>query len=418
MLMTAGAIVAFLVGGLSVSMLLPTGIDDEGEAVDDTPPDAPELEILDDLSLLDEIAVDGEDVVTGNAGSNLMNGDAGDNAIRPWGGDDVVFAGAGNDEVFLGRGDDVGIGQSGNDEISGNDGDDFIRGNWGNDAISGDAGEDYLIGGPGDDTVRGGQGEDVLQGNGGADRMYGGNADDRMYGQGGADTMFGNQGDDQLFGGGQRDLMFGGDGNDLLAGGFWGDTLNGQGGDDILLGEAGADELIGGGGDDILIGGAGEDELAPGRGDDFVSAVELENQDGNIIDTDAGDSILLTEGFNLAALGHNDDVVILGGQNALMIGDFIQPGEGELPPVVEGFGTGENALGFLYDENDAEPALSFVYNNDLDETEVISNGATVAVLIGGDFTDATITPISYDPALVAENGIARLIQDFPDETLF
>lgn len=39
MFLTAGAIVAFLVGGMSISMLLPTGIDGDGETLDDTPPD-------------------------------------------------------------------------------------------------------------------------------------------------------------------------------------------------------------------------------------------------------------------------------------------------------------------------------------------------------------------------------------------
>ena len=416
MLMTAGAIVAFLVGGMSISMLLPTGIDGDGEALDDTPPDNPEPDTLNDLSLLDEIDVVGEDTVTGNAKGNLMRGDDDDNSIRSFGGDDVVFGDSNDDQIDLGRGEDVAFGQAGNDSIYGGDDADLIRGNRGSDLLVGEDGKDYLIGGPGDDTLRGGQGSDVLVGNDGNDRLFGGNAGDMLYGQDGADTLYGHQGDDQLFGGSQKDSLFGGDGNDLLAGGRWADELDGEGGDDILLGEAGSDTLTGGGGDDLLFGGAGEDDFDPGRGDDFVGAVELANIGGTIIDTDAGDTIFLSHGENMAAIGHNDDVVIEGGDNTLLIGDFIQPGEGELPPVVEGFGIGVNTLVFLYDQSDDLPTLSFAYNEDLDETEVLSNGAPVLVLIGGDFTDADIAPIAYDPALVAENGIATVLEQLQNET--
>jgi Ca2+-binding RTX toxin-like protein len=413
MFLTTSAIVDFLVSGMPISMLLPTGIDGDGETLDDTPPDNPEPDTLNDLSLLDEIYVSGTATVAGDANGNLMRGDDDDNSIRSFGGNDVVFGDYNDDQIDLGRGEDVAFGQAGNDSIYGGDDADLIRGNRGSDFLVGEEGKDYLIGGPGDDTLRGGQGSDVLVGNKGNDRLFGGNAGDMLYGQDGADRLYGHQGDDQLFGGSQQDSLFGGEGDDLLAEGRWADELDGGSADDILLGEGGSDALDGGGGDNFLIGGPGEDELLPGRGDDFVSAVELVNKGGKIIDTDAGDTVLLSDGVNVAALSHNNDVVIEGGQNALLIGDFIQLGDGELPPLIEGFGNGNNAMGFLYHENTAAPTLSFAHSEDLDETAVLSNGSPVAALIGGDFTGASITAISYDPTLVAANGITTILEQFP-----
>lgn len=410
MLLTAGAIVAVLFGGATISMILPLGVDEELDPISETPPGVPQSDAFENLDLLDATNVTGENLITGTSGSDLFEGDAVSNLISAWSGDDVVFAGKGNDAIYLGRGDDVGFGQGGNDRIQGADGHDIIRGNWGNDTLTGDAGSDYLVGGPGADVLRGGSDEDVLLGNGGDDILYGGADADALYGQGGKDTLYGNQGDDLLFGGDQKDVLYGGAGTDVLVGGTWADRLDGGGGDDLILGERGADVIFGRGGDDIIIGGIGEDTIDPGPGNDFVFAAGLENQSGNIIDTDQGDAISLTEGENLVVIGTNDDVVIEGGLNTLLIGDFVQPGDEQLPPVIEGMAFGSNAVGFLHDQTKPDPVLELVYDVDLLETEVLSNGETVLVLIGGDFTGDPIPLIPYDPELVAEDGIMKALQ--------
>lgn len=410
MLFASGVIVALLFGGTTISMLLPLDGDEELDPISETPPGAPQNDAFDNLDLLDAINATGESLVTGTSGSDLLEGDDANNLISSWGGDDVVLVGKGNDTIYLGRGDDVGFGQGGNDRIQGADGDDIIRGNWGNDTLTGDAGSDYLVGGPGADVLRGGSDEDVLLGNGGEDTLYGGADNDALYGQGGKDTLFGNQGDDVLFGGDQKDLLFGGAGTDVLVGGTWADRLDGGGGDDLILGERGSDVIFGRGGDDLIIGGIGEDTIDPGPGVDVVLAAELENQSDNIIDTDQGDVISLTVGENLVVIGTNDDVMIEGGSNTLLIGDFVQPGDGQLPPVIEGMAFGSNVVGFLHDQTKPDPVLELVYDEDLLETEVRSNGKPVLVLVGGDFTGDPIPLIPYAPELVAEDGILKALQ--------
>ena len=91
MLFSAGAIVALLFGGATISMILPTGVNGDDDPVDETPPEAPQSDVLDNRDDLDVINVSGPGLVTGNAESNLMQGDEGDNRIGSWGGDDLVI---------------------------------------------------------------------------------------------------------------------------------------------------------------------------------------------------------------------------------------------------------------------------------------------------------------------------------------
>lgn len=88
------------------------------------------------------------------------------------------------------------MGNGGNDVLTGNNGSDKLRGNLGNDTLNGDSGDDFLRGGAGNDTLNGGAGNDYL--NGGLD-------DDVLNGGSGSDILVGRLGNDILTGGGGTD---------------------------------------------------------------------------------------------------------------------------------------------------------------------------------------------------------------------
>ncbi|QHQ33766.1 calcium-binding protein [Algicella marina] len=100
-----------------------------------------------------------------------------------------VFAGAGDDIVWGGDGDDFLDLGSGNDTGVGGAGQDELRGAAGNDIISGGLGDDELVGGGGADTLQGGAGDDILRDFGGDDLLNGGTGDDSLAGGAGTDTF-------------------------------------------------------------------------------------------------------------------------------------------------------------------------------------------------------------------------------------
>ncbi len=126
-MLTGSILLGLLVAGASVSFLLPDAADDPDTYNEDGPP-APEPEILDDLSLLNEVAADG--IQDGTGDSDFIQG--GDNAdlIRAGGADDVVFGGEGNDTIEGNAQADVLRGNEGNDTLRGNGGDDWLRGRF------------------------------------------------------------------------------------------------------------------------------------------------------------------------------------------------------------------------------------------------------------------------------------------------
>ncbi len=171
------------------------------------------------------ISGSGDDIIVGDAGSNVINGGAGNDKLFGHGGSDLLQGGAGDDELY---------GESANDVLEGGSGNDKLFGNGGSDIFDGGEGNDELFGSSGADLLKGGAGADVLYGNGGLDQFYGG------------------AGDDQIYGGTAVDLIDGGDGNDLIYGGDANDTI---------LAGAGNDEVDGGLGNDQLTGGAGADRF-------------------------------------------------------------------------------------------------------------------------------------------------------------
>ncbi|MFT6785940.1 MAG: Ca2+-binding RTX toxin-like protein [Dinoroseobacter sp.] len=392
-------LLSFLSAGLGVSFLLPDA-DDDSDAYNEEGPDAPEPDILGDLSLLNEIDADGTANGTGR-GDFIRGGDNAD-TINARGADDVVFGGEGDDTIFGGGQADVLRGNKGDDVLDGNGGDDYLRGDRGADRLFGRFGDDYLGGGSGPDVLFGGEGDDVLIGRSGQDTLQGEEGNDRLYGNNGKDFIGGGQGYDVLYGGDQKDDLNGGRGNDEMFGGTWADRMHGGRGDDVMFGGNGQDLMIGAKGDDFLSGGLGEDVLRPGTGENIVDAINLEYVDlgGEQVlrDTDAGDEIELEEGGeNTVYVGENDVVIIEGGENQIASGDYVRTDARDDLPRVEGFNLENDSLGYYFSDNvDAVPSSFIGYDEDENESLLVINGTPVMVLEGGDFSEAEVALFSYD----------------------
>lgn len=111
-----------------------------------------------------------DEILIGDADSNILNGEAGN---------DVILGNAGDDSLFGGRGVDVLLGGQNNDQLMGEQGSDFLFGEEGNDQLQGGQGRDFLDGGLGNDILLGGNGKDVLVGGaGGMDTLTGGRGAD------------------------------------------------------------------------------------------------------------------------------------------------------------------------------------------------------------------------------------------------
>ncbi|NJL39276.1 MAG: calcium-binding protein [Leptolyngbyaceae cyanobacterium SM1_4_3] len=111
-----------------------------------------------------------DEILIGNAGSNVLNGEAGN---------DTILGDSGDDRILGGRGNDILLGGQNNDQLFGGQGNDFLLGEEGNDQLQGDQGRDFLDGGTGNDILLGGDGRDVLVGGaGGMDTLTGGSGAD------------------------------------------------------------------------------------------------------------------------------------------------------------------------------------------------------------------------------------------------
>lgn len=94
----------------------------------------------------------------------------------------------------------------GNDTVTGHAGTDLLIGGSGDDSLSGANGSDWLVGGTGNDKLDGGDLDDLLVGNSGNDELKGGTGEDSMLGGGGNDVYVYNRGDGE-------DIIVNSDGN-------------------------------------------------------------------------------------------------------------------------------------------------------------------------------------------------------------
>lgn len=238
-------------------------------------------------------ALDGHDVVTGNAQNNRIDAGAGHDIVNGGAGNDRLVGNDGHDTLNGGDGKDRLDGGAGFDKLDGGEGDDVylysIESNgWtdtiqdtgtsskdrivatednveiglqsdfsaesGIEIISGRRHENVTIEGSDEGVnwdfsdvilrhiseINGGDARDIIQGSNRADTINGGVGHDQLYGGKGRDTLNGGEDSDFLFGEGGRDNLSGGAGNDVLNGGKGRDTLTGGEGFDIFEFEAGS----------------------------------------------------------------------------------------------------------------------------------------------------------------------------------
>jgi Ca2+-binding RTX toxin-like protein len=161
------------------------------------------------------------------------------------------------------------------ENIKGGAGDDVLTGNASSNLIDGGAGDDDISGGIGGvctsdiDNLIGGAGDDMIELGAApncADLIDGGTGrDTASYAlrSAGVTVTLDNAGND---GASEQDnvkttleVVLGGDGSDAITGGTTHDELHGGPGNDVIKGAAGDDTLVGGAGNDSLVGEAGDD---------------------------------------------------------------------------------------------------------------------------------------------------------------
>jgi Ca2+-binding RTX toxin-like protein len=290
--------------------------------------------------------------VTGNSTINLINGSTSTIAGKSLsisGDIEIAFGGDGNDVLTGNALSNVLLGGRGADVLSGSDGNDTLDGGKGSDVLTGGTGSDlFVIGkdaGAQDVIVDFATGESAtlpetiaLVGFGGLNfaalaRTQVG-ADVRLDLGDGQSVLVRNRQVDQLdtsrfqFFVSQAALQAWQQAGQGLAGGAESDAvLQGTAGDDLLIGKSGNDTLSGNEGNDKLVGGAGQDTLDGGPGNDVL-----------VLDGDRG---LISYSTGLAGAG-----VRIGGAGADRF--FVAPDGGGVQSVGL-FGNNLGASNLIFD---------------------------------------------------------------------
>ena len=183
---------------------------------------------LENLTLTGTESLEG----TGNALANVLRGNGSSSILYGLDGNDTLYAGDGDEAYGGGGNDTLAAentlawaylsGEDGDDILTGGAGSGSFIGGLGNDTITGGAGYNYLWG----DESYGGTtgGNDLILGGLGVDFAWGGYGNDTLSGNDGDDTLLGQQGDDLVYGGTGNDILNGGTGIDTLVGGIGNDT--------------------------------------------------------------------------------------------------------------------------------------------------------------------------------------------------
>jgi len=148
-------------------------------------------------------------------------------------------------------------GTDGEDTLTGGAGSDWITGNGSNDIISGGSGADILAGNAGSDVLDGGDGQDILYGGAGNDILEGGEGADVLVGGDGEDTAsyVTNTSSIRVYLGYSHTNTYDAyndtyESIDNITGSKNGDRLGGNDGDNIITGGGGWDVMLGNAGDD------------------------------------------------------------------------------------------------------------------------------------------------------------------------
>ncbi|WP_027243966.1 calcium-binding protein [Leisingera daeponensis] len=209
-----------------------------------------------------------------------------------------------------------------------------------------------------DDQIKGDTTADATEGN---DDLAGASGDDTIFAKDGLDIIDGNGGDDRLFGQDGEDLLLGGAGNDFLRGGS--DS-------DIIIDAEGSDTLIGDLGHDLIVATNAVDPDVTLQivrdwidNDDPDENIQLE-RDLSAPDTDDdADVIQAGYGDDDVYAGNGDTVSLGAGEDALFLGDWIEPGDE--PVVLTDYSPLEDMIVYYYDGSGPTPEITV--ENTLDE---------------------------------------------------
>jgi Ca2+-binding RTX toxin-like protein len=219
----------------------------------------------------------GNDVLTGDDGTNVLSGGAGNDTIAGGDGIDVISGGAGADALdgglfvdtvsyagsagavsvdlatqLVSGGDAEGDTITGFENALGGDGSDSLHGSGGANALSGGDGADSIDGGGGDDDIKGGAGADSMIGGGGTDTLsYAGSSAGGVTVDLASQTAFGGDASGDIVSGFEN--VSGSTLSDWLYGDNTANFLSGSGGSDWLDGRGGNDRLVGGANDDVFV---------------------------------------------------------------------------------------------------------------------------------------------------------------------
>ncbi|MEW9855446.1 cellulase family glycosylhydrolase [Novosphingobium sp. M1R2S20] len=287
-----------------------TGVQIDLTAVDQKGGDA-EGDVL--INIENVRGSDHDDVIKGDARTNVLSGMGGNDRLVFSGGHDTMSGGSGIDTAdFSGSGSRVvanlekGVASSSAGNVKLIDVENLIGTNHG-DTLTGNSLANVLIGGAGKDTLDGGAG---------ADEMLGGISDDIYIVDDFGDLTIEEAGqgtdtvktllDGYALSANVEKLILGGTANLSGIGNELGNTLTGNAGANALYGLAGTDRIYGGAGDDKLYGGEGHDFLYGGEGED-----EIEGGEGHdTLDGGAGADIMRGGlGNDVYYVDDSDDVV-------------------------------------------------------------------------------------------------------------
>lgn len=196
----------------------------------------------------------------------------------------------------------------------GTSGDDVLIGNALSNVLRGLGGNDTLTGEDGNDVLEGGEGDDVLNGGAGINRLEGGQGND-VYRDthlgsnqiieseaGGIDTLevstegyMASNVEIGLVSSASGATIHGSDGADTLIGNIGADTLNGNAGADELRGGAGSDSLYGGMGNDVYVfnKGDGQDSIQAYDDQSAVDTLRIGALDSEVIASRSNNLLLL-----------------------------------------------------------------------------------------------------------------------------